>query len=181
MKRSGFKGLVAAGLVATSVAASTTTVAANDMFLKIKGVQGESMDKAHPNEIDVLSWSWGVSNGAGKVKRGTVPPQCIQDLSFTKFIDKSTAALLMMGVMGQIASDAVLTVRKAGDTPLEYLKLTMTNVLISSYQTGGNANDTLLVDNIVLHFESVKGEYTQQMPDGRPGQTFTFDITGSCP
>ena len=67
MKRSGFKGLVAAGLVATSIASSTSVVSASDMFLKITGVKGESQDSKHKDAIDVLSWSWGTSTGTGRV------------------------------------------------------------------------------------------------------------------
>ena len=79
MRRSSFKGLVAAGLMATSIVSSTSVVSASDMFLKISGVKGESQDSKHKDSIDVLSWSWGTSTGTGKVKRGSLAPQCIQD------------------------------------------------------------------------------------------------------
>jgi hypothetical protein len=91
MRRTGFKGLVAAGLVATSIASSTSVVSASDMFLKLTGIKGESTDKTHRGEIDVLSWSWGMSTGTGKVKRGTIAPQCIQDLTLTKYIDMASS------------------------------------------------------------------------------------------
>ena len=67
--------------MAASVASSTSVVSASDMFLKISGIKGESTDSKHKDEIDVLSWSWGTSTGTGKVKRGTIAPQCIQDLA----------------------------------------------------------------------------------------------------
>ena len=75
MKRTGFKGLVAAGLMAASVVSSTSVVSASDMFLKLTGVKGESVDDKHRDEIDVLSWSWGLSTGTAKVKRGTIAPK----------------------------------------------------------------------------------------------------------
>ena len=79
MKRSGFKGLVAAGIVAAGLASSTSVVSASDIFLKIGDIKGESVDDKHKDWIEVLSWSWGTSTGTGKTKRGTVAPQCIQD------------------------------------------------------------------------------------------------------
>lgn len=182
MKRSGFKGLVAAGVIATGVLASSSIVAAADMFLKIEGIRGESQDDKHKGEIDVLSWSWGTSNGSGQTQRGKVPSACIQDLSLTKQTDSSTPALILNGVTGQIAGTAVLVVRKSGgDRPIEYLRLTMRNVMVSSFQTGASQGSDLPTENVVLHFESMQGEYQQQGPDGRPfGSPITWDITGGA-
>src|SRR5215208_3992575 len=114
MKRSGFKGLVAAGLVAASVASTTSVVSASDMFLKLTGVKGESTDSKHKDEIEVLSWSWGMSTGTARVKKGTIAPKCIQDLQLTKLSDSATPQLIMNGVLGQPAKEGTLTMRKAG-------------------------------------------------------------------
>ncbi|RZK98713.1 MAG: type VI secretion system tube protein Hcp [Rubrivivax sp.] len=105
-----------------------------DMFIKIGDVKGESRDKTHAGLIDVLAWSWGLSNsgsahtgggaGSGKVN--------VQDLSFTKYIDKSSTNLILACCKGTHYPEATLIVRKAGDKPLEYLKITLTEVLITS-------------------------------------------------
>src|SRR5712692_11221584 len=94
-----------------------------DMFIKIGDIKGESVDHAHKEEIDVLSWSWGLSQqgtmhqggggGAGKVN--------VQDLSFTKFVDKASPNLYKFCCSGKHYPEATLTMRKAGDKPLEYL------------------------------------------------------------
>ena len=183
MKRSGFKGLVAAGLVATSIASSTSVVSASDMFLKISGIKGESTDAKHKDSIEVLSWSWGTSTGTGKIKRGTVPPQCIQDLQLTKFVDQSTPQLLMQAVMGQPAKEATLTVRKSGGQQQDYLIIKMTDVLVTSYQTGGaSGSDLPIMDSLVLTFSSIEGEYRRQNPDGSLAAPVEFQIqNGSCP
>ena len=183
MRRSGFKGLVAAGLVATSIASSTSVVSASDMFLKIGDIKGESQDLKHKDSIDVLSWSWGTSTGTGRVKRGTIAPQCIQDLQLTKFVDKSTPQLIMAGVLGQVAKEATLTVRKSGGDQQDYLIIKMSDVLVTSYQTGGSAgsDSAQLVDHVVLNFSSIRGEYRPQSPDGKLGDAVVFDISGSCP
>jgi type VI secretion system secreted protein Hcp len=181
MKRSGFKGLVAAGLVATSVAASTSVVSASDMFLKLTNIKGESQDSKHKDEIDVLSWSWGLSEGTGRVKKGSIAPRCIQDLTLTKYVDTSTPELIMLGVMGQTAKEGILTVRKSGEKQSEYLTLKMTDVMVTSYQTGGSAaSDAPLVDEVVLHFSSIQGEYRPQKADGSLGSAVVFDIASDC-
>lgn len=182
MKRSGFKGLVAAGLVAASVASSTSVVSASDMFLKLSGIKGESQDEKHKDEIDVLSWSWGMSTGTGKVKKGTIAPQCIQDLQLTKFTDSASPQLIMAGVLGQTAKEGTLTMRKAGKEQQEFLVIKMTDVLVTSYQTGGSSgNESNLVDNVTLHFSSIEGEYRKQQPDGSLGSPVTFQIDSTCP
>lgn len=182
MKRSGFKGLVAAGLVAAGIASSSSVVSASDMFLKITGIKGESIDARHKDSIEVLSWSWGTSTGTARVKKGTVPPQCIQDMQLTKFVDSSTPQLLMQAVLGQPAKEAVLTVRKSGGQQQEYLVITMRDVLVTSYQTGGAAGSDLpIVDSMVLTFSRIEGEYRRQKPDGSLEAPVEFAIDGSCP
>jgi len=177
MKRSGFKGLIGAGVVATGLLTCSTAMAATDMFLKIDGVQGESQDAKHKGEIDVLAWSWGESTGMARTRRGTLPIACIQDLSLTKFIDSSTPGLIMDGMLGQVVPTAVLVVRKAGEGQQEYFRMTMRNVSVAAYNTGGSGEERL-TENVVLHFESMQGQYQQQKPDGTLGAPIVWDISG---
>jgi type VI secretion system secreted protein Hcp len=183
MRRSGFKGLVAAGLVATSIASSTSVVSANDIFLKIGDIKGESTDAKHKDQIEVLSWSWGMSRGTGRVKRGTLAPQCIQDLTLMKLVDKSSPQLIMAGVLGQVQKEATLTLRKAGGEQQEYLIIKMSDVLVTSYQTGSGAagNEAQVIDEVVLNFSSIRGEYRPQNRDGSLGGAVVFDINSTCP
>jgi len=162
MKRQSFRGLFTTGVVATTLLLGTSTFAAVDMFLKIPGIDGESTDEKHKNEIDVLAWSWGGSAGQGQGKNAT----CIQDLSFTKYIDAATPGLIMNTVMGQVVPTATLVVRKAGGVQLEYLTLTMKNVTVSSYSTGGSGGEDRLTENVTLHFEKLEGKYQRQDPKG---------------
>jgi type VI secretion system secreted protein Hcp len=144
---------------------------AMDMFIKIGELKGEARDKVHKDEIDVLAWSWGMSNsgsaqqgsgaGAGKVN--------VQDLSFTKYIDKSSPDLMLATCNGKHFPKAVLTVRKAGENPLEYLLITMEEVLISSVSTGGSGGEDRLTENVTLNFAKVKVQYKEQTPTGGVG------------
>ncbi|HEX8027308.1 MAG TPA: type VI secretion system tube protein Hcp [Vicinamibacterales bacterium] len=181
MRRSRFKALVAAGVVATGIAASTSTVAASDIYLKVTNIRGESTDEKHKGEIDVLSWSWGQSSGSAVIKGGKIPATCIQDLVLVKNFDSSSASFIMMGVTGGVAADAILSMTTSGgDKPLEFLTLHMTNVSVPSYQTGGSGGDSQLTETLVLHFDSIKGEYRTQKPDGTAGESFPFDVAGTC-
>ena len=144
---------------------------AMDMFIKIGSLKGESVDKTHAGEIDVLAWSWGMSNsgsahvgggaGAGKVN--------VQDLSFTKYIDKSSPDLMLACCNGKHYDSALLTVRKAGEKPLEYLKITMTELMVTSVSTGGSGGEDRLTENVTLNFASVKVDYVEQTPKGGTG------------
>lgn len=140
-----------------------------DMFLKLTDVKGEAQDKTHPGEIDVLAWSWGMTQsgtmhaggggGGGKVS--------IQDLSVTKWIDKSSPVLMDYCSTGKQFKEALLTVRKAGGAePLEYLKITMGDVIVTSLSTGGSGGEDRLTENVSLNFSTVKTVYQPQKPDG---------------
>ncbi|GAC1409298.1 MAG: type VI secretion system receptor/chaperone Hcp [Burkholderiaceae bacterium] len=138
-----------------------------DMFLKIDDLKGESRDSKHKDTVDILSWSWGMSQsgtthtggggGAGKVS--------VQDLSLTKYVDKASPNLILAACNGKHFKEALLTVRKAGEKPLEYLKLTMKEVLVAGVSTGGGQEDRL-TEHITLNFSWFKVEYTPQKADG---------------
>lgn len=146
---------------------------AMDMFIKIGSLKGESRDKTHKEEIDVLAWNWGMSNsgsahvgggaGAGKVN--------VQDLSFTKYIDKTTPDLMLAACNGKHFPEAKLIVRKAGEQPLEYLTITMTDVLITNVSTGGAGGEDRLTENITLNFAKVNVDYKEQTASGGVGAT----------
>ena len=139
-----------------------------DMFLKLGDIKGESVDDKHKDEIDVLSWSWGMTQsatthlgsggGSGKVS--------VQDLSFIHNLDKASPTLKLSCCTGKHYDEAVLTVRKAGDKPVEYLKITMKDLLISSVSTGGSGGEDRLTESVTLNFAQFKEEYTPQKPDG---------------
>lgn len=158
---------------------------AMDMFMKIGDLKAESKDKTHKEEMDVLAWSWGMSNsgsahtgggmGAGKVN--------VQDLSFTKYIDKSSPDLMLACCNGKHIAEAKLTVRKAGETPLEYLIITLTDLIVTSVSTGGSGGEDRLTENVSLNFAKVKVEYTEQTPTGgeaaKPKMTWNIEANAS--
>ncbi|MFO7713045.1 Hcp family type VI secretion system effector [Desulfosarcina sp.] len=149
-----------------------------DMFLKIDGIKGESADDKHKDEIHVLAWSWGASQSGTRQGGGGGGKANFQDVSVTKFVDKSSHSLLKAVSTGQHFKEALLTVRKAGDKPLEYIKLTMKDCMISSLSTGGSGGDDKLTENISINFGQFGFEYTPQKADGSGDAVlpFGFDI-----
>lgn len=144
-------------------------MAAVDYFLKIDGIEGESKDSKHKGTIDVESWSWGETNsgshsaggggGAGKVT--------MQDFHFTMKMNKASPKLMLACAQGDHIKEAKLICRKAGTDQQEYLNITLSDLLVSSYQTGGSSGSSLLpVDQISLNFTKVKVEYKEQNEKG---------------
>jgi type VI secretion system secreted protein Hcp len=142
-----------------------------DIFLKIDDVKGESLDATHRDEIELQSWHWSMSqrgsahagsgSGTGKVSVG--------DLAFTKYTDLSTPTLLKMCCAGKHFRAAVLIVRKAGKTPLEYVKLTMNDGVVSSMHFGEERSDDRMTETVTLNFASFSYEYRTQRADGTAG------------
>ncbi|MCL4163521.1 UNVERIFIED_CONTAM: hypothetical protein GTU68_007375 [Idotea baltica] len=146
-----------------------------DMFLKVDGIEGESMDDTHLNEIDVLAWSWGLSQsgtmhiggggGAGKVN--------VQDISITKYFDKASAPLMQACMSGLHIPEVSLVVRKSGGEQLEYIIIKFTEVLVSSLSTGGSGGEDRLTENLSLNFAKVETIYKPQSGDGTVGADVT--------
>ena len=147
-----------------------------DIFLQVGALKGESKDSVHKDKIDILAWSFGCSNsgtahvgggaGAGKVN--------VQDISCTKYIDKTSPDLMLAACNGKHFPDALLIVRKAGEKPVEYLKIKMTDVLITSISTGGSGGEDRLTENVSLNFAKFKLDYTPQKQDGSADATVSM-------
>jgi type VI secretion system secreted protein Hcp len=144
-------------------------VAAFDYFLKIDGIPGESTDAKHKGEIDVESWSWGETNagptgggggGAGKVQ--------IQDMHVTANMSKAGPPLMLACASGTHIKSAVLTGRRGDGKQAEFLTFSLSDVLISSYQTGGSEAGPP-VDAFALNFAKIRIEYKELLPSGKLG------------
>lgn len=142
-----------------------------DIFLKLEGIKGEAQDDKYKDEIDVLAWSWGASQsgtthmgsgaGAGKVN--------VQDISVTKYIDKSSPVLFQHCANGKHISKGKLIVRKAGEKPLEYLTVEIEDILVSHVSMGGSGSEDRLTENVTLNFATYKVVYAVQNKDGSKG------------
>ena len=143
-----------------------------DFFLKLTGIEGESADHKHKAEIQLESWSWGEAqtgtghagggHGAGKV--------AAQDFHFVMKVSKASPKLMLACANGEHIKDGTLVARKAGKEQQEFLVIKMTDVLVSSYQTGGSGHaDILPTDQFSLNFAKLEFEYKEQKQDGTLG------------
>jgi len=143
-----------------------------DYFLKLDGIDGESADSKHKGEIDLQSWGFGATQsgtmhsggggGAGKVS--------VQDLHFTTNTSKASPKLFLSCANGEHIKKATLVARKAGKEQQEYYKITLSDVLVSSYQNAGTSDGGIIpVDQVSLNFSKIEIEYKEQKPDGSLG------------
>jgi type VI secretion system secreted protein Hcp len=144
-------------------------VAAVDYFLKIDGIQGESLDAKHKGEIALESFSWGETaagslvagggGGAGKVH--------VEDLHVVMKLSKASPLLFLACATGQHLKQAILTARKAGKAQLEFLVYKFSDVLVSGYHTSGSSSgDVVPMDQVAFNFARIEVEYRPQKADG---------------
>lgn len=151
------------------------------MFLSVKGashgaINGESVDDKHKGEIEVLSWSWGIQ-GKPSLGGGTASGKAtIREMKIVKHVDKASTALMGAVRTNEVIKEAVLTLRKAGKSPLEYLKITMEQGRVVSFdiEAGDPSGGFELVERITLSFNKITVEYTPQGADGHPQGGTTF-------
>src|SRR3954452_14214392 len=137
-----------------------------DAFLKLDGIDGVSVQRGYEKWIEVLSFSWGASNptrsntgggaGAGKVT--------FSDFNFAANFSQPSPELFKRCATGEHIKSGGLSVRKAGEKPVEYLKIRLSDVLVSSYQDSGSSE--LPMDSISLNFADIAVEVAQQSPTG---------------
>ena len=139
-----------------------------DMFLKITDVKGESKDKANPGECEIESFSWGATQlgtsshgtgaGGGKVS--------MNDFHFVMRNNSASPTLFLFCANGKHLKEAKLTCRKAGEKQEKFLVVIMSDVLISSYQTGGSGGGEVPMDQISLNYSKIDIEYFAQNEKG---------------
>jgi type VI secretion system secreted protein Hcp len=154
---------------------------ASDIFAKIGDIKGESLDDKHKDEVEVLSWSWGVSKsrpvtGGG----GSKGKASFNDFNFTHHVDKASPVLLKACATGQHIKEATITVRKAGKGQQEFLIIKMSDILITSVNpsSSGDGDGAATAENVALRCAKVDLEYKPQKADGSldAGVHFKYDI-----
>jgi type VI secretion system secreted protein Hcp len=159
-----------------------------DFYLKIDGIDGESQDDKHKNQIEVEDFSWGAANqgtsasggggGAGRV--------AMHDFIIWKQVDKASPKILEACCTGKHISSAVLSCCKQGGSQQEYIKITLSDVLVSGYRTEALASlpeikgttqggvkpgladepPPIPIEEISLNFGKIEYEYREQDSKG---------------
>ena len=150
------------------------------IFARIGTIKGESSDARHKDEIDVSSWSWGLSGsgtashaggaGAGKAT--------FDELRFVHAIDRASPLLMSACATGEHVKDAKITLRRAGEGQHDFLVITLNDVVVTSVSTSVSAEGDAMVESVGLSFAKVDLGYTPQKPDGTldAGVHFIFDL-----
>jgi type VI secretion system secreted protein Hcp len=157
---------------------------ASNIFAKIGDIKGESLDDKHKDEVEVLSWSWGVAQsgslshgggaGAGKVS--------FNDFNFTHHIDKASPVLLKACATGEHIKEATITVRKAGKGQQEFLIIKMNDIIVTSVSSSASADAAATAESVALQFAKVALEYKPQKSDGSLDAAlhFKYDIKANA-
>jgi type VI secretion system secreted protein Hcp len=152
-----------------------------DMFLMVKGakhglIKGESQDDQHKGEIEVVSWSWGMQGKAAIGGGAATGKATINDLRIVKKVDSASTALMLALRTNEPIQKAVLTLRKAGKSQLEYLKVTIEQGRVMSLTIDGGdpSGKPDVVEKVSFSFNKIEVEYTPQGKDGLPQGGLTF-------
>jgi type VI secretion system secreted protein Hcp len=154
---------------------------ASDMFLMLDGIKGESSDDKHKGEIDIEAISWGLAQ-SGSGNRGTgsgTGKVDIADITITKKLDKSSPTLQLACANGKHITKGKITLRKAGENPLEYLTIDLDNVFISNYALShASGSPEVPTETVSLNFVKIKTEYWTQSDKGAKGENanFSWDV-----
>ncbi len=159
---------------------------ATNTFIRIGDIKGESHDSRHKDEIEVLSWAWGMANPpAGASGTGVQTERAsFHDLTFTHLIDRASPSLMLACASAQRFQDARLTVRQPGTTtPEEYLLVSLADVVVTRVQNSGTEAAGSLLEEVSLDFARVDYEYRRQRPDGKldEGVHFKWDLQQNAP
>ncbi|MDG0992920.1 MAG: type VI secretion system tube protein Hcp [Luminiphilus sp.] len=140
-----------------------------DAFLKLDGIDGESQDKEHKGEIDIIAWSWGgASTGSFDLGGGGASGKAsFSDLSLTKYYDKASPNLMAKMADGTHIKEATLFARKAGgSSAIEFLKIKLSDVIITSVTFGGSGGEDRYTENVSIAFAKFEVAYQAQKNDG---------------
>lgn len=136
--------------------------AASDYLLEIDGIKGESSDAARPATIEISSFSWGMSNSKAITGGAGAGKATFKEFTITKKTDKATPKLMLSCATGQHIKSAKLFVRKSGGGGDEYLVITLTDILVSSYSVSGSSasGDSVPTDQISFTVAALSVDYT---------------------
>ena len=156
---------------------------ASDIFAKIGDIKGESLDSKHKDEVEVLSWSWGVqqsgtmAHGGG----GGEGKASFNDFNFTHHVDKASPVLLKACATGEHIKEATITVRKAGKGQQEFLIIKMNDIIITGVHPSGSGDSAATAESVAMQSSKVDLEYKPQKADGSldAGLHFKYDIKGN--
>ena len=160
---------------------TSLTSGTGDMFLMVKGakhglIKGESQDAQHKSEIDVLSWSWGMQGRPTLGGGAATGKAAMNDLKIVKRVDSASTPLMLALRTNEPIQKAVLTLRKAGKSQVEFLKITIEQGRVTSLTVDGgdSSGSAELTEKVSFSYNKIEVEYVPQNKDGLPQGSMTF-------
>lgn len=150
---------------------------ATNYFLKLEGIKGETKDAKHKEEIDLISFSWGINqSGGGAVGGGGGAGKAVAtDFEVAMPVNRASPALFSACATGKHIATGTLSVRRAGKEQAEYLKFKFTDIMITGYQESGNVDETVPLDVVRFNYAKIEMSYAPQKADG----TLETPVTGN--
>ncbi|HET8877471.1 MAG TPA: type VI secretion system tube protein Hcp [Casimicrobiaceae bacterium] len=189
-KRKDRRALMAAALSAVALAAGNpnVAVAASDIFVKLGDIKGESIDSKHKDEIELLSWSWGVVGSFRNSAKQPQQPQqpaasaqaaCAQDITIVKTVDSASPLLFAKAASGANISSATFSVRKS-DTSQDYLVFTLSDVMVTSVSQGGAEGGGTPTESVTFGFSGGTIAVMRQSATGAAAEPIVASVPASC-
>ncbi|HUL92132.1 MAG TPA: type VI secretion system tube protein Hcp [Burkholderiales bacterium] len=160
-------GLLLAGLLAAGAAAPA---AADDMFLKMDGIQGESLDARHKGEMEILSYTQAATGpfARGTAGAGAAGKAVCGTVTIVKYVDLASPDLILNALNGRHIPKAVITFRKPGQQ-FEYYKVTLDDVIVTEVEQTDGKTQPRATEKVTLMGRRFNYEYTAQTPQGGTG------------
>ena len=178
-KTQWLKRFLSSGAAALALCVPGVAAAGFDVFLKLDGIAGESLDERHKGEIEIISFAWDVSPKTGDLT-GRTAKVCAHDLAFVKNIDRASPLLISSAIGGTVIPTATLTVRKQGGMAVEFFVITMSSVLVSSVNHSVSASSSALVEQFTLNLTSATVTFRPQKADGSLDAPIVTTVTRTC-
>ena len=152
-----------------------------EMFLILDGIDGESLDATYHEKIEIKNWQWSTENFVRwDVNQGGQSTKVeIKHIELNKICDKASVTLYQCCVTGKHIKNGKIICRKNdGDQKVEYLIVTLTDIMVTKVNWTGDGDSPSLNETIGLAFAEFRLDYKVQDDSGSPGggKMFAFNV-----
>jgi type VI secretion system Hcp family effector len=137
-----------------------------DAFMKVDGIEGESVDAEHKGWIELQSYSYGaaqsINKSASSSGGASVGGVSLGDFHISKYVDKATPKLFERCCNGTHINSVIIRLHRSGGEKFKYLDVVLEEVLISSVSGQGAEYSGFAIEDLTLNFGRIKFEYSQQ-------------------
>ena len=175
MTRSRTVTCLAASLVVL-LSAAPSFAQSQVLLLELQGIPGDSQVEGpgvpDGKFIDILSFSWGVSNAATIVAGISAGKPSFTDFTVSLYGGTAVPELVLRTATGGIIPTArFLVLQNTGDRLFATYELTFKNAVLTSFQSSGSTGDRPF-HALSMAYEQLRITINTQQPDGTVTSTF---------